>query len=97
MSTLINMLPIFISLGLGFALGASNILKPKGFEVNSKLQTIWLILLIFSMGISIGTDTQIIQSITTIGIKALIFAIATITGSVILVFIVSKLFFKEEK
>ena len=48
------MAKIFIVLALGFVVGFCGILKEKGLKINAKLQTVWLMLLIFCMGVSIG-------------------------------------------
>ena len=47
------MAKIFIVLALGFVVGFRGILKEKGLKINAKLQTVWLMLLIFCMGVSV--------------------------------------------
>ena len=48
------MINILISLLLGFLIGYKKILSEKMILLNTKLQTVFLLLLIFVMGMSIG-------------------------------------------
>ncbi len=82
---------IFAVLLVGFALGFFGIIKGRGIEINSKLQTVWLMLLIFSMGVGIGRDKEVIGNLPILGGKAVLFSVFTILGSVIVVYVLSKL------
>ena len=88
---------IFLALGVGFIIGFYGLIKEKGIKINCQLQTLWLLLLIFCMGVSIGRNGEVIENLPTIGGKALMFAILTVVGSVIVVFILSRFLEKEEK
>lgn len=87
---------VFLSLGLGFLLGYMGLVKEKMLKVNQRLQTVWLVLLIFIMGMSIGMDSQILKSLPTLGGKALLFTLACSAGSVFVVFLISHFFFDKE-
>lgn len=63
----------------------------------SKIQSFFLFLLIFVMGIRIGMDDQVISSIGEIGLLALTFALLTSSFSVLAVYIVRKKFIKDKK
>ena len=91
------MITIFISLLLGFFIGYKKCLSEKMILLNSKLQTVFLLFLIFVMGMSIGMDKSILTQLPILGGTALIFAVATCIGSVIIVYMISRIFFKEEK
>lgn len=56
-----------------------------------KIQNICLLLLLFVMGISIGINDKIISNLISIGFKAGIISIFTVTFSIISVYIVRKL------
>lgn len=86
---------IFLVLLLGFGLGLSGIVKGRGIQVNNRLQTVWLLLLIFCMGVSIGRSEEVIQNLPTLGGRALLFSVLTVLGSVVLVFLVSKVFLER--
>lgn len=90
------MFKIFLSIGLGILIGYRNMLSPKAIKWNSRLQNVWLLLLIFVMGMSIGMDGDILKQLPVLGGKALLFAVATIIGSVLVVYIVSSAFFERE-
>lgn len=80
---------IIIFLIVGIALGNKLHLSERGKAVNAKIQMAGLLLLLFSMGISIGANSEVIGNLNTIGIKAFLFAALTTLGSVVLVYIVS--------
>ena len=53
-------------------------------------------LLIFCMGVSIGRNGEVIRNLPALGGKALLFAILAVIGSILFVFLLSKLFFEKE-
>lgn len=59
-------------------------------------QTISILFLLFIMGIKIGNDRTVISSFFTIGFKAIIMSLFTISFSVLGVFLVKKFIFKKE-
>ena len=75
-----------------------------GFVLRSKVRfikvinsmTIWIIFtLLFFMGISVGSNVEIMNNITTLGMQGLILALVAILGSVLLSWIVYNIFFKS--
>ena len=91
------MINILISLLLGFFIGYKKSLSEKMTVLNTKLQTVFLLLLIFVMGMSIGMDKTILTQLPTLGGTAFIFAVAVCIGSVAVVYIISRVFFREDK
>ena len=87
---------IFLAVGIGFFIGFKGLLKEKGILLNTKLQTVWLMLLIFCMGVSIGRNGDIVKNLPALGGKAVLFSVMTIIGSVIVVYILSTLFLQKE-
>lgn len=77
---------------LGFLLRA----KQRFISGNEKLITYAIYLLLFMMGVSIGSNEQIMNSLSTLGIVALIVSIGAIIGSILTGFVVFKLFFKND-
>ena len=69
---------IFLAVGLGFFIGYKGFIKEKGIRLNSKLQTVWLMLLIFCMGVSIGRNGDIVKNLPLLGGKAILFAIISL-------------------
>ncbi len=77
---------------LGFLLRA----KQRIVSGNEKLITYAIYLLLFMMGVSIGSNEQIMNSLSTLGIVALIVSMGAIIGSILTGFLVFKLFFKND-
>ncbi len=88
---------IFLVLAVGFLIGFFGLIKEKQIKINSRLQTLWLLLLIFCMGVSIGRNGEVIKNLPVLGGKALLFAILAVIGSVVFVFAFSKLFLEKEE
>ena len=88
---------IFLAVGIGFVIGFKGLLKEKGIQLNTKLQTIWLMLLIFCMGVSIGRNGDIVKNLPILGGKAVLFSVLTILGSVVVVYVLSTLFLEKAK
>ena len=87
---------IFLVVGIGFFIGYKGLIKEKGIKLNSKLQTVWLMLLIFCMGVSIGRNGDIVKNLPILGGKAVLFAVMASLCSIIVVYIFSRLFLEKE-
>ena len=87
---------IFLVVGVGFFIGYKGLIKEKGIKLNGKLQTVWLMLLIFCMGVSIGRNGDIVKNLPVLGGKAVLFAVMTSLCSIIVVYIFSRLFLEKE-
>lgn len=88
---------IFLAVGIGFFIGFKGLLKEKGVQLNAKLQMVWLMLLIFCMGVSIGRNGDIVKNLPALGGRAVLFSVMAILGSVIVVYILSTLFLQKEE
>lgn len=88
---------ILMSLVLGITIGIVRFLPDKFMKVNSRFQQIGVILLLFSMGASIGANKQMLTNLQDMGLKAVVFAVMTSIFSIIVVFIVTKRFLGGEK
>lgn len=82
---------IIFSLILGISIGYFDILPLRYMKYTKQLTLIGLFLLLFTMGVGIGTDSQVINNLDELGLKAIVLAIGSVLGS--LVFI---LFFRFE-
>lgn len=76
---------------LGFLLRA----KQRIVSGNEKLINYAIYLLLFLLGVSIGSNEQIMSSLSTLGLMALVVAMGAVAGSVLAGFLVFKLFFKK--
>lgn len=69
--------------------------KFAGF--NAKLQIICTAVLIFSMGVSLGSREGFFAELSSLGLKSAVFAIIPIIFSVIAVYLLTKRFMKPKK
>ena len=88
---------IIISLAIGFIIGYKKFISDKLIVLNSRMQTVWLVILIFSMGTSIGANKEILEKLPALGGKALLFAAACCIGSVLMVYLFSFFIEKDKK
>ena len=88
---------ILLSLVLGIAIGIIGVLPSKFMGIHSRFQQAGVVLLLFSMGASIGADKQMLASLRQMGMKALVFASMTTIFSILVVYVVTKRFLEGEK
>ncbi len=72
---------------LGFVVARLDLLPHFMQKRMGQVGTLALVLLLFSMGVAIGSNSEIIASLPNLGGKALVLSISTITGSVLLVWV----------
>jgi len=77
-------------LAIGWLLSYKGYIHNKLMGKISSIQTMFLFILIFVMGIRLGMNEQVISSIGQIGFKSLVFAFLTAGFSVVFVFLVRK-------
>jgi hypothetical protein len=87
----------FIFLGIGIAIGFSNRIPEKYIKYNTWFQRIGIVLLLFSMGASIGSNKKMISEIQFIGVKSLSFALAACIFSVLFTFLLTRKFLGDKK
>lgn len=72
------------ALALGFMLARVRV--AKGLQgIMPKVGSLALIVLLFSMGITLGANPELIASLPSLGLKAFLLSIGAILGSVLLV------------
>lgn len=86
---------IIVFLIVGILLGLRLNLGERGKRINSRVQLVGLLLLLFSMGISIGANEDVVGNLNAIGLQAFSFAAFTTLGSIVFVYLVSRQFNKE--
>ena len=87
---------ILLIMCLGIIIGYKY-LNENYSKISSLIQMICTIILIFSMGVSLGNRKEFFSELSTLGIKSLIFSIFPIIFSIIFVFILSKKFIENNK
>lgn len=78
-------------IAIGIFIGSRKMIRSKSMTWLSKFQTVALVLMIFLLGVEIGSDERVIQSLGTIGVSALTITVLAMAGSVAAVCIVRKL------
>ncbi len=90
------MVEILLLMASGMLFGYLLRRKKKVLLIVERL-TVWSIfLLLFFMGLSIGRDPVIIQSLPSLGLTALLITIGGIAGSILLAGLMWKLFFRKK-
>lgn len=69
--------------------------RKKWGKINSWIQFCCVVLLIFSMGVKLGSRENFISEITSLGISSILFALIPILFSTILVYILTEHFLKR--
>jgi uncharacterized membrane protein YbjE (DUF340 family) len=90
------MVSILLVLSAGILSGLVIIRKPLLHKVNNELMNWAIYLLLFMLGISVGTNKEVIENLGKIGYEAVTIAIASITGSVLLSALLFKVLFKQK-
>ena len=81
---------LFGALVLGFLLARSQV---YGEQLKKKVGIIGqgaLLVLLFSMGLSLGANPELTKALPSLGLKALILSLGAIFGSVLLVWLVTR-------
>lgn len=88
---------IIIALLLGLIIGWLDILPKNLPSWTDKGMILGLILLLFVMGLGIGSNQEILRSLNTLGLKAFLIAGASIFGSVLAVLSLKKYILKDDR
>lgn len=75
---------------IGALIGYNDLIKGKIGDNLDKIQDICLLFLLFTMGITIGLDDEVVSNLFSIGFQALIISIFTIVFSIIAVRLIKK-------
>jgi uncharacterized membrane protein YbjE (DUF340 family) len=72
--------------------------RRRGFNVVTDKATMYIIyLLLFFMGLSVGTKPEVMKNLTGIGLDALLIAIFAISGSILTSFFLYRYFFRKHE
>lgn len=81
---------MFGGIAVGYLLRKIELLQKIGRPISYTI-----LLLLFLLGISVGSNDAIVNNLTRLGGQALLLALATTTGSVLAAWFVYRFFFKE--
>lgn len=82
-------------LGIGIGLYVGN--RPKIIKIVGILTSFAIFLLLFLLGIGVGTNDKIINNLHSIGLQALVLTVGAILGSLVCAYLVYKFFFLKTK
>jgi hypothetical protein len=91
------MISILLVLSGGIILGLLLVNKPVFHRINNHLLNWSIYLLLFLLGISVGTNSEVIRNLDKIGYEAIAIALASIGGSVLLSALLFKLVFRQNE
>ncbi|MEM1485323.1 LysO family transporter [Oscillospiraceae bacterium PP1C4] len=83
-----------IYFAVGIAIGVT-VFPLKWLKVNSWLQTIGISLTLFSMGASMAGSPTFLEDLREAGLQGFLYAVVTIAGSVLLVWLLSRIVMKK--
>lgn len=91
------MLTVVVIMVMGIVLGYLIRNKSRAIALNGKF-TMWAIyLLLFLLGVAIGTNEVIVKNLPTLGLQALLISISCILGSVLVAWAGYTLWFKPKR
>lgn len=91
------MIGVLITMIAGIITGILIHRKDHLVKINDRLITIAIYVLLFLLGISVGLNKTIIKNIATLGLQALIITAGAVLGSVLISWVVYRVFFKEKQ
>lgn len=86
---------IIVSLLAGVVIGLVGIIPRRYMKFNSRFQQAGVILLLFSMGASIGSNRELILKLKSIGLKSITFALLACFFSILFTYLVTSKFLKQ--
>ncbi|SHE30857.1 Membrane protein of unknown function [Desulfofundulus australicus DSM 11792] len=82
---------VLLSLAAGVFIGWACPLSPRGVRLVHKITLAALFVLLGSMGMQLGASDAVLHSLPTMGLRALVLAGASVAGSVLLVYLFTRL------
>ncbi|GET28481.1 LysO family transporter [Prolixibacter sp. SD074] len=87
------MITVLLLMGAGILAGVWLGKFPLVMKINDKLISWAIYLLLFLLGIGVGTNKMVIQSLDSIGLQALLLTIGALAGSIAMGWIIYRVFF----
>lgn len=69
---------------------------PFTHKVSERLSMVTVYLLLFLLGISVGSNREIINNLPVLGFKALLLSVGALLGTLVLAWLVVRVFFREQ-
>lgn len=89
------MLAVLLIFTGGILLGYSIRKREKLIRINDYLTNFAIYLLLFILGIAVGSNEEILQNFDKIGLNAALISLFAVLGSISLAWMINKIFFKN--
>jgi uncharacterized membrane protein YbjE (DUF340 family) len=90
------MITVLIVFASGILIGYFIRKKKKVIRINDLLTNGAIFLLLFILGLAVGSNDEIISNVEVIGLNAFLISTFAVLGSVLLAWLFNKLFFKSK-
>lgn len=91
------MITVLVLMSVGMVIGWFLHSKKKLIKLNESLTSWAIYLLLFLLGLSVGTNEKILQNFETIGFQAIIITIFAVAGSILTAWLTYIIFFKKDE
>jgi len=91
------MVLITIFLVSGIIIGFLLRKKDKALFVADRITKIFIYILLLFLGISFGTNKQVLSNLSRFGLEAIVISLSGVIGSIIVSYLVYKYLFKEKR
>jgi len=91
------MITVLVIMTVGIALGWFLHKKEQFLKLTARLTNWAIYLLLFLLGLSVGSDKQILSSFDKIGLQSIIITLFAVAGSILVSWLTYILFFKENE
>lgn len=90
------MISVLLVMTAGIIAGVFIHRKPVLIQINDRLISVAIYVLLFLLGISVGLNKTIVQNIGTLGYQALVITLGAVCGSVLFSWLIFRVFFAAE-
>jgi len=91
------MITVLVLMTLGIIIGWFLHHKEKFLSVTGKLTNWAIYILLFLLGVSVGTNDQILNNFDKIGLQAILITLLAVAGSVLVSWLTYHYFFKQDE
>jgi len=90
------MITVLIMMTAGIGIGLISRKMPFVIKTNEKLVSAAIYLLLFLLGVSVGTNKQVISSLHNLGLQALLITLGATMGSILVCWFIYKFLFNPD-
>ncbi len=91
------MIAVLIVMSIGIVFGRLAGKNQSFLKINEKLLSIAIYFLLFILGLSVGSNETVINNLDKIGFQAALITVGAVAGSVLVCWLIYKIFFKTEE